>query len=256
MWVTPLTGTLRGMNRWRRASVLCVVVASLSACTGGPARDRSRYESADDRAVTASRDHVVTVGGVRDEATLEVASGVDTLTVTVSDLGDDLARVSTPAGSHVAPVIETDDPVRVVAAAGDGSGPAAMSVVLNPDAQWTLRLTGGAQAVTIDLRGGRVAEVDFVAGVSSIDLTLPAPDGTVPVRMGGGASLFAVHAPDGVPVRVTMTGGGGSATVDGASRSGIAGGTVIDAPGWDGATDRYDLDAVAGVSRLTLDRRA
>lgn len=244
------------MSRWWRASVLCVVVVSLSACTGGPARDRSRYETADDPPVAATRDHVVTVGGVRDEAILDVVSGVDTLAVTVSDLGSDLARVSTPAGSRVAPLVETDEPVRVVAVAGGGSGPAALSVVLSPEARWAIRLTGGAQAVTLDLRGGRVAEVDFIAGVSSIDLFLPDPAGTVPVRMGGGASLFAVHAPDGVPVRVRMTGGGGSATIDGTSRSGIAGGTLIDAPGWDAAADRYDVEAVAGVSRLTVDRRA
>jgi hypothetical protein len=199
---------------------------------------------------------VATVGGPRDEATLDVVSGVDTLTVTVSDLGDDLVRVSAPPDSHVAPVIESDDPVRVAVTSADGTGPAALSVVLSADARWTVRLSGGAQAYALDLRGGRFALIDFVAGVSSVDLTLPEPDGTVPVRMGGGASLLAVHAPDGVPVRVRMTGGGGSATIDGANRSGIAGGTLIDAPGWDGATDRYDVDAVAGVSRLTVDRRA
>ncbi|MFC7760502.1 hypothetical protein ACFQY4_22570 [Catellatospora bangladeshensis] len=44
-------------------------------------------------------------------------------------------------------------------------------------------------------------------------------------------------------------------TVDGVRRSGIAGGTVFTPPGWADAADRYDVDATAGVSTLTVDRR-
>jgi hypothetical protein len=72
--------------------------------------------------------------------------------------------------------------------------------------------------------------------------------------MAGGASAYVVRAPAGVPTRVTFGGGAGSAVIDGAARSGIAGGTVVSAPGWESAADRYTFDNSAGVSSFTLTR--
>lgn len=247
------------MNRPCHIVVLCVVATLLSACTGGPARERGRYLDREDepaREHVITRDHAITVGAQRDTASLDVVSGVDDLTVTVSDLGDDLARVSTPAGSRIVPVVESEDPVRVAVASGDGSGPAAMTITLNAATRWSLRFSGGSRRLAVDLRGGEVDAVDVAAGVTDIDISLPAPDGVVVVRMGGGATTFDVHAPVDVPVRVRMTGGGGSAVIDGATRTGIPGGAVVEPAGWASAADRYDIDAVAGVSSLTLDRRA
>jgi hypothetical protein len=57
-----------------------------------------------------------------------------------------------------------------------------------------------------------------------------------------------------VPVRVRVGGGAGSATVDGARHNGLSAGTVLTSDGWDAASDRYDVDATAGVSALIVDR--
>ncbi|WP_232323702.1 hypothetical protein [Catenuloplanes japonicus] len=62
-------------------------------------------------------------------------------------------------------------------------------------------------------------------------------------------------APSGVPVRVSLTGGAGSARVGGTTRAGIAGGTVFGPEGRGAAAGRYDIRAFAGVSGFTLDRR-
>jgi hypothetical protein len=43
-------------------------------------------------------------------------------------------------------------------------------------------------------------------------------------------------------------------TVDGQSLTGVAGGTVVTPPGWATATARFDVDATAGVSSLTVSR--
>jgi hypothetical protein len=51
-----------------------------------------------------------------------------------------------------------------------------------------------------------------------------------------------------------VAGGAGSVRIDGAVHTGIPGGTVYTAAGWDSATDRYLIDNTAGVSSLTLDR--
>jgi hypothetical protein len=255
-----------------------------------------------------------TAGPVDDvhDATLEVASGTDAITVRSEDLGDDLYRISTPDGS-VAPAVEREDGgddvmvrVRLVddddadddadrdvdrawppwddddpndrwsegrggdrddemddddgtdddgidddAPAGDD---ATMEIRLNSQVRWTLRLAGGSDTATIDMRAGGLAGVEFAAGVSHIQLSLPAPDGTVAVRMLAGASEFDMTAPSGVPARVRLGSGAGSVTVDGSTRTGVAQGTVLTPPSWDSASDRYDIDASAGVSRLTLAR--
>jgi hypothetical protein len=85
-------------------------------------------------------------------------------------------------------------------------------------------------------------------------VSLPRPAGTVPFLFAGGASQFSLSLPGGIPVRVTARGGAGFLTVDGQSLTGVAGGTVLTPPGWATATARFDLDATAGVSSLTVSR--
>lgn len=75
-----------------------------------------------------------------------------------------------------------------------------------------------------------------------------------PIRMTGGASTFDLHLPAGVPAQTRMTGGAGQVSLDGTVHTGIGGGAVLATSGWATATDRYQVDAVAGVSALTLDR--
>jgi hypothetical protein len=134
------------------------------------------------------------------------------------------------------------------------SGPSVVDVTLNDAVAWTIHLDGGATEATVDMRAGGLVALDFGAGVSRIDVTVPAVAGTLPVRMSGGASEFAVHAPAGEPARVALTGGAGSATIDGDVHTGIAGGTIFTPTGWDDALRRIDVDNTAGVASFVLDR--
>jgi hypothetical protein len=76
----------------------------------------------------------------------------------------------------------------------------------------------------------------------------------MPVRMTGGASRFSIRLPDGVPVRIRAGGGAGSVQIDEDTRSGVAGGTVVTQPGWDSARDRVDVDNIAGVAAVRVER--
>ena len=191
----------------------------------------------------------------RDEARLDVVSGATAVVVRAVDLGDLLFRASTPDGSRVAPEVTADaGVVRVSLRGTGGQGGADLMVELNSLVRWQVRLDGGATSESVDLTGGRLAALDFGAGSTRIDVTLPRPVGTVPVRMTGGATTFDLRLPTGVEAQLLFAGGAGQAVIDGNSRTGIAGGTTLATPGWDTATDRYRLDLVAGVSSLTLDR--
>jgi hypothetical protein len=62
-----------------------------------------------------------------------------------------------------------------------------------------------------------------------------------------------VRAGNGL-VRVAAGGGAGAVTVDGDKHSGVAGGTRWTPAGWESSVDRYDVDATAGVSAVTVER--
>lgn len=198
------------------------------------------------------------VGGAlagRHEARLDVVSGADTVTVRAADLGDELFRASAPDGARIVPVADvTDEAVRVSVAESGATGPADLVIELNTKVWWRIRLDGGAKQATVAMAGGRLTGLDFGAGNSRIEAGLPAPHGTVPVRMAGGASVFDLRLPRDVATQVRVAGGAGSVTIDGTVHTGIAGGTVYTPDGWDGATDRYLIDNTAGVSALTLAR--
>ena len=198
-------------------------------------------------------DHEVATGRTgADTGTVDLVSGAATMTVRDADLGSDRVRASTPVGSSVAPSLTvTGGTVTVRLAETGGSGPAAVTVLLDRRVRWQVRMSAGATSQLLDLRGARVSGVDLLGGAARIELRLPAPDGAVPVRMTGGATELAVHLPAGVAAGLRVGAGAGSVTVDGVRRTGLAGGTVVTTAT---APDRYDVDAAAGVSVLVLDR--
>lgn len=191
----------------------------------------------------------------RQEAELDVVSGSDTVLVRAADLGNQLFRASAPAGARITPAADVNDAVvRVSLTDGAGKGAADLVVELNTRVRWRIRLDGGAKQETVTMAGGALAGLDFGAGATRIEATLPMPCGTVPVRMTGGASAFDLRLPQQVAAQVRIAGGAGSASIDGTVHTGIPGGTVYTPDGWDSATDRYLIDNTAGVSALTLDR--
>jgi hypothetical protein len=100
-----------------------------------------------------------------------------------------------------------------------------------------------------------VGAIVVTAGSDILDVSLPRPAGTLPFLFAGGASQFLLSLPGGVPVRVTAHGGASFLDVEGQNLTGVAGGTVVATPRWAAATARFDVDATAGVSRLTVTRR-
>ncbi|MFL6142312.1 MAG: hypothetical protein ACJ72N_10670 [Labedaea sp.] len=193
--------------------------------------------------------------GDADQARLEVVSGATVVRVRAADLGGQLFRAWTPDGSRVLPSATVDGGVvRLSLHDGAGPGDAELQVELNSKVAWEVRLDGGASEESLDLSTGHLSALEFGAGSARIDAILPRPSGTVPVRMTGGASTLDVHLPDGVPARVLLAGGAGQARIDGATHNGIAGGTTLSTADWDGTADRYDLNLVAGVSAVSVDR--
>lgn len=228
----------------RAAWWVAASAAVLAACSGGGGEPVRPFGTA-----PATPHRVSTAAPV---TTVDLVSGATTMTVRDADLGPERVRASTPEGSGLLPRLDVvGERVDVHLTQTGGSGPAAVVLELDRRTRWAVRLSGGATSQLLDLRGGRVASVDLLAGATRIELRLPAPDGVVPVRMSGGATELAVHVPPGAAAGVRVGGGAASVVVDGVRRTGVSGGTVVSSST---AADRYDVEATAGVSTLVLDR--
>ena len=211
----------------------------------------------DDRDRAEAPDHVVTGdrGDLR-EATFAMIKGADVVVVRTVDLGGGLYRISTPDDAKVAPSVHVDrDTVHAGLVGTDRPGPAVVTAELSDAVRWRVRLQGGAAEERVDLTGGRVDAVELTAGTGRAEVTLPAAAGTTRVVMSGGASQLLVRLTGTAPVRVRAGSGAGTVTVDDVTRSGVAAGSVFTPAGWPAATDRYDIDATAGVSTIVVDRR-
>ena len=208
------------------------------------------------QAAPSEPDHVVRGGAVKGRAaTFSLVNAADVVRVTVGDLGTDLFEVSTQADAKVVPKVEVDGSVVVAGLRDTGrNGPALVTVVLSDDVRWDVRLAGGASDQSVDLRGGPGGDIDFSAGTTRAEVSLPAAGGTRRVVLGGGASQLLINLTGSAPVRVATKNGAGEVTVDGQTSSGVPGGTVYTAPGWDAAADRFDIDATSGVSSVRVAR--
>jgi hypothetical protein len=222
------------MKAWR--VVLCAGVMALVGCSGAHRAPHT---------VTMPRDSLRS-------ATLAVVNGATTITVGTADLGGNLIRVSTPENSGIRPSLLGRGTVMLYLDPVGGSGPAAVRILLNPHVTWRLRFAGGTSLTSLNLGHAQVSGVDFAAGTSVISMTLPRPGGTASVTLAGGASQVTMSLPAGVPARLRLDGGAASATLAGQTHTGVAGGTVLAAPGWASSASRYDIDAPAGVSAISV----
>ncbi len=203
-------------------------------------------------------DHEVRGGAgyARGASVFQLVDGADVVRVRTGDLGGELFAVATPAGAKVVPVADVEgNSVVAGLKQAAGSGPALVTVVLAADVRWQVRLSGGAQDEVVDLTGAAGGgDVELVGGTSRAEVLLPAASGTQKVVLAGGASQLLVRVGGQAPVRVSARDGAGSVTVDGQAHPGVSAGAVFAPDGWEMAADRYDIEATAGVSDLTVSR--
>jgi DNA-binding MarR family transcriptional regulator len=133
-----------------------------------------------------------------------------------------------------------------------GAARHAGNVSLNPSIPWSIAVRSGGSGVSIDARGLELRTLTIEGGASKLAVSLPAPHGTVPVCIDGGANRVDLHHPAGVPLQLQVRGGANRLEFD-AQRFGAVGGELrLASPGWELASDRYDVEVRGGASRLTV----
>ncbi|MEH1127574.1 hypothetical protein [Micromonospora sp. CPCC 206061] len=205
--------------------------------------------------IAAPGDVVSTQIGSRTDAEFDLVTGTTTVNIKAADLGTDLYRISTPRGANGAPrPVHRGKIVELHIVPSGQDGPGAIDIQLSSKLPWRVRLTGGAATHALDLRAGSLLGLDLIGGATRVDLSLPPPKGTVPLKLTGGVNQLSLHAPRDVPTRVRVGGGASNVTLDRFNRASPSPGTVFTPNGWSRGADRYDIDAVAGVATLRLDR--
>jgi len=190
----------------------------------------------------------------RTGAYLTVRDAASRVEVAVAVLPGLLYRISTPAGSGLAPLpsAERGGRIQVRFRRTGGDGPDDVRIVLNRDVRWDLRLPAGAGEQQLDLAAGRVTRVDL-GPCGLAELRLGAPAGTVPVTFARGVGRVIMAVAD-APVGLRLNAGAGAVVTPWAVRAGVAGAQVLEEPGWPIARDRYAVVARSGVGSLTLRR--
>jgi len=241
--VRPRVGSVRSMPGLLSRGTVLIGAVALAVAAGGTAVALTRS------APPGNVASVATSG--RTSAALKITSSTTLLEVRMARLGSTLLRASTPQRGQLRLMLADSRPF-VLSLSGQTQGP--VTVVLNAAVTWSLDFAGGTQRTEASLRGGKLAGIVVTAGSDVLDLSLPRPSGTLPFVLAGGVTRFGLSLPEGVPARVTV-GGGAAYVADGSQNlTGVAGGTVISPPGWNTAADRFDIDATAGFSRLTVSR--
>jgi DNA-binding MarR family transcriptional regulator len=117
---------------------------------------------------------------------------------------------------------------------------------------WDIALRGGMWKLAADLTPLRVTSLEVTGGASDIEIRLPAPEGTVPVRVSGGASKVTLLRPRGCEARAEVAGGASQLVFDDQRLGAIGGRTVLASGGFADAADRYEIRFTGGASQVTV----
>jgi len=125
-------------------------------------------------------------------------------------------------------------------------------ITLSGRIPWTIRAHWGMSDVSADLESLELRDLKIAGGSSRLEIRLPHPDTSIPIRIGGGASSLEVIRPAGVPVRVRIGGGASKLAIDNFSVGSAGGGTDWKSLDYDSAEERYDIAIGAGASKVTV----
>ncbi len=124
--------------------------------------------------------------------------------------------------------------------------------MLNNAVPWEIEVRGGADRVEADLGALTLTSFLLNGGFSDCTLSLPEPSGTVPVRLSGGASKVSIGRPAGVEAKLTVKGGISKLIFDLQSFDAVGGRVRLQSPGYDGASNRYEIEVSGGASGISI----
>lgn len=128
----------------------------------------------------------------------------------------------------------------------------AARLTLNGSVSWEVVIQGGLSGLDADLSALHLGSFLVKGGASQVEITLPHPVGTVPVRLYGGTSNLALFLPAGAEAQVRVQGGVSKLAFREQRFAAIGGETHLESPGYEEAGHRYDIEISGGASDLKI----
>lgn len=188
----------------------------------------------------------------------ELAVGSGRIAVRSAPLGDQLFRLHIEH-SGTAPEVRMDRATGTVRISQRldwfaGARRLRVQAQLSDAIPWDVSCSTGAIRGEFDVSSTSLGSFECKTGASQIGLTVSSPKGTVPVKVEGGALTVELLRPAGAPVRVLATGGAVQLRADGDRQEGI-GPREWRSPGFDSASDRYDVTVQGGALSVRVGSR-
>ncbi|MEV6487450.1 hypothetical protein AB0M20_02240 [Actinoplanes sp. NPDC051633] len=190
--------------------------------------------------------------GGRSAASFELVAATRRAVVKTQDLGGNLFKITAAGESGTAPKpAMTGDKVQLLLAADGEDARGNVEVLLSNKVTWALRFTGGGDEQVVDLTGGKVSALDLTGASRRVDLKLPTPSGTVPLRVTGAIEDLSLASPKGSPVRVKVDSGAKTVAAGTRTLQNVKPGSTLTPKDWK-VPNRYDVDAEARLTLLTV----
>jgi len=133
-----------------------------------------------------------------------------------------------------------------------GWGGGVAEIVLTTAVPWVIDVRGGMSELNAVLTELDLERIDVHGGASEVSFRLPAPRGTVPIRIVGGASKGSFRRPAKAAVQVVVTGGASALRVDRRSVDAGTGAVRLATDGYESAADRYSIEITGGASDIAV----
>jgi DNA-binding MarR family transcriptional regulator len=133
-----------------------------------------------------------------------------------------------------------------------GWGGGVAEIVLTTAVPWAVDIRGGMSELNADFAELDLERIDSHGGASKVSFHLPAPRGTVPIRISGGASKLSFRRPAKVAAQIVVTGGASGLRIDRRSVDAGSGGVRLATDGYESAIDRYSIEITGGASQIAV----
>jgi DNA-binding MarR family transcriptional regulator len=118
------------------------------------------------------------------------------------------------------------------------------TITLDGDRHWRIETAGGLASCSFDLTRTTIDAFSHSGGMSSVDVDLPRPEGTLRVELHGGVHAVTISRPHGVAATLAIRGGAANVVLDD-QRFGAVGGTLeVESPGDGSAGSDSRLEVV------------
>ena len=243
---TVILAALPVIQRSRLAGQLTRVLAA----AGLPEAGAAAYAVIVDVAATAG---LAGPAAVEEHPGMTLAIETGSWRVAVRGGPADMVEAALSVGGGGAASVELRDGRAIVRSRRGGNRGA---VLLNPRYTWHIKVNGGTWNNDLDLTGLRVSGVELDSGAGNVTLTLPAPQGVVPVKVNSGLVGVALHRPPGTAAEAIVKSGSVKLRFDGQPMKATAMDMHWESPGGSSAPDRYEVTVHSGCVRVSLDSHA